>query len=409
MTSDLFSNHFPTGVRIMVTKPYLYPIFFSLFICSVSLSMLDPRDDPYSEHDHNHRPQGQYNNPEEINSELYKQIIETAPEEIQFLAEGLVLTREKNRKLESLDNVLLYGESENGKTLLAKAMGIVAFSKYYYIPSHYALSSCESCRNQFDTEIDYLIQKGEPIAVILDDIICNSAYSYRYNFLASAISKCAWKAPFLFIIAITNNEIDDFPDALINRFKYNKIHIPYPNLSSRNQIISHYLNKGEHTLTTDDINELAQRFNGRTCRSIKRLMETASVLSLMNNNITTLEEIECAEEENPYRPSKHELLARKFNISLERAQELWSEKYILKKHRTMTQYLYRELVYTLEKLRFGQTAEVTEFEQKFKTTLVINEQTNVDEITARLNNLTLLLDAEEYMTLTDELLFGYTK
>lgn len=405
----------------MFAKPYLYPFFLSLFICSVSLAMWDPTKVSENsigadfriinlKYNDYHRTQGEYSKPEEINSELYNQIIETAPARVKLLVRGLIKNREEDLKLSCLKNALLHGESGNGKTELAKAMGITGLGKYYYMPAHYALSSCDSCRKQFGSEIDHLIQKKEPIAVIWDNIICSSSDLYRYAFLASLLEQCKRKAPFLFIIAITSNEVGDFPDMLTRRFESNKIYIPHPNLSSRNQIVSYYLNKKEHTLTTHDIAELAERLDDRTCRNIKKIVDASAAFSLLTNKIITLKEIKHAEEESPYEPSKYELLAQKFDMPREKARELWSIRHILKKEHTLLQYHYLTLIYTLQKIRLGQTAEVTEFEQKFNTILTIDEKTNADQIVKQLDATKFLYDVEEYMTQKDaQNKFGYTK
>jgi len=302
------------------------------------------RESTYGERPY--EPRGYFSHEETIDPFLVDQIIEQAPARIRLLVDKL---QDNNEVLcnNRLKRLLLHGLPGNGKTLLAKAIALKTLGKYYFVQTPDLLDSWKNSHQNLKKEIDFLAKNNEPIVIIFDELDQltnqhknkNSSDSTMPTALWSLLDYCERKVPRFFFIGTTNNGKNDFPPQLISRFgKNNIICIPNPTFAIRKQVICCYLNKRKHNLSENDINDFAQRLEGRTCRDIQGIVDDAAIFTPKNNTIITLNEIRLAEEANPYEPSEDEIIARELGIPIERVIELNNMEPIIEKKHVIIDY-----------------------------------------------------------------------
>jgi hypothetical protein len=304
-----------------------------------------------------------YSNPNEINSN-YKQFIESAPNRIKLILRGLKYP-EKVKKMDCLKRLLLYGEPGNGKTSLAKAIGLEIYGKYYYISTPNLLDSYKNCHTNLLTEINPLIEKGEPGVIIFDEINCITDQSKNHNSsdetmptaLSLLLDYCAENAPFLFIIGTTNNDQNDFPEKLNSRFGSNKVCIPYPNDILRKQIINEQLIEEKNNLTEDNITDLVKQLEGKSCRDIINIVHESILYSFGEDNIVTMDLINLAIEQFPCTFSKYKILAQILNKTEDEIRKLQKEFYLLQNNRELVDFIHKQEQLELQKESINQAKQ----------------------------------------------------
>lgn len=221
---------------------------------------------------------GRFGYEDSFDFRLVNKVIKGAPAEVKRMMINLLYPPKNRAAIPK--RLLLVGQPGTGKTALAKAIAIKCNYQYYIIEAPFLLNEYKNSGQQnLLREIYPLLESGDPIVVIIDEITELTDNYGKDNNSDSMVSSALWllldlcaQYPNVFFIGTSNKERKDLPAQLKSRFDEDIITIPLPGVNARRAIIEHNLNGEQLDLDDTYLHYLVSKTKGRSAREVEKIV-----------------------------------------------------------------------------------------------------------------------------------------
>lgn len=200
----------------------------------------------------------------------------------------------KKYNIRTPKGLLLEGPPGTGKTLFAKAFATESNMSFIYVSGSDFTDKYIGESSKKVKELFLFAKKHKPAIIFIDEVD-GIAKSRSSDLQSSAIESNNMlntllveldgfeKLSGIFIIAATNR-IECLDSAFLRPGRIDKIiHIPYPNLNARKEIINIYLNGKPYDKSTFNIHNLIEITNGFSGSQIENILNEAMIYALQND------------------------------------------------------------------------------------------------------------------------------
>lgn len=185
-----------------------------------------------------------------------------------------------------IQSVLFYGPPGTGKTLLGKAVACSSKIPFYSISSAEIVSKFVGESEKYVKSLFEMLKQDKPCVLFLDEIEALCARREETNQIKTVQQfliqldgiSTTGSMEGIFLIGCTNYPWN-LDEAMIRRLE-KRIYIALPECDERERSLHFYLAKNEHTLTDEEIREVALATCYFSQADIKQLIKTAAMIPL---------------------------------------------------------------------------------------------------------------------------------
>lgn len=177
--------------------------------------------------------------------------------------------------------VLMYGPPGNGKTMIAKAAANESSGTFFSVSASTLVSKYVGESEKYMRSLFHLAYLMQPSIVFFDEVDSilttrsgnenEASRRLKTEFLVQFDGMASWKNERVFLLAATNRPFD-IDSAVLRRFD-RRIHVPLPDVKTREIIIKNLLATVSHNLTEEQIEEVAritERYSGSDLHTVLR-------------------------------------------------------------------------------------------------------------------------------------------
>lgn len=198
-----------------------------------------------------------------------------------------IIDQLKKKQTYLLSNrLILYGPPGNGKSTLARIIAVEA--KWEFMPvsganivGSYLGEGAQKVEGFFESAAEKYRNTGRGVVIFIDEIDAIARANINYEAASRAEHQVATQAlwlcldryknhPGIFFICATNH-FDKLDRTFLDRFSTNTIEIGYPDATTREEILNHYLKQYHIKLEDSLLKELVKNTDNLSIRSIEDL------------------------------------------------------------------------------------------------------------------------------------------